>query len=227
MGPGDWVDMMLNRSPAIALDAGRVVLRPLRMADYPAWAEVRRQSREFLTPWEPTWPRNALSRSAFRVRVRRNNYEIRQDLGYSLVLFRRSDQALLGGVTLSNIRRGVAQAGTLGYWIGAPYARQGYMTEALYCLIGYAAQQLRLHRLEAACLPSNIPSQRLLAKCGFVEEGRADGYLRINGVWHDHLLFGLVLDSWRLRVAARHEQALRAPDAGKLIQPASAARHAN
>ncbi|MGF1625839.1 MAG: GNAT family N-acetyltransferase [Alphaproteobacteria bacterium] len=203
MGPVDLIDLALNRTPKIRLDAGSLYMRPLRMGDYTAWSELRRQSRDFLTPWEPTWPRNALSRSAFRTRVRRNTYEIRQDLGYSLVLIRRSDKVLLGGVTLSNIRRGVAQAGTLGYWIGQPYARQGHMTEALLCLIGYAAQTLRLHRLEAACLPSNVPSQRLLMKCGFVEEGRADGYLRINGVWHDHLLFGLVLDSWRLRLAAR------------------------
>src|SRR5690606_18180733 len=197
MSPLDLIELAFNRTPKIRIESENLILRPLRMTDYAAWSELRRQSRDFLTPWEPTWPRNALSRSAFRSRVRRNNYEIRQDLGYSLVLIRRSDKALLGGITLSNIRLGVAQTETLGYWIGQPYARQGYMTEALMAVIGYAAQQLRLHRLEAACLPTNVPSQRLLAKCGFVEEGRADGYLRINGVWHDHLLFGLVLDSWR------------------------------
>lgn len=207
MGPGDLVELALNRAPKLRLDAPDLYMRPLRVSDYHAWANLRRESREFLTPWEPTWPRNALARNAFRNRVRRNSYEIRQDLGYSLAIIRRSDDALLGGITLSNIRRGVAQAGTLGYWIGMPYARQGHMTAALQCLIGFAAQQLRLHRLEAACLPTNIPSQRLLMKCGFTEEGRADGYLRINGIWHDHLLFGLVLDGWRLRIAARKDQA--------------------
>jgi [ribosomal protein S5]-alanine N-acetyltransferase len=221
MGPLDLIDIALSRTPKIRLDSGNLTMRPLRIGDYTAWSELRRQSREFLTPWEPTWPRNALSRGAFRNRVRRNNYEIRQDLGYSLALVRRSDKALLGGITLSNIRRGVAQTGTLGYWIGQPYARQGYMSEALLTLIGYAAQQLRLHRLEAACLPSNVPSQRLLVKCGFVEEGRADGYLRINGVWHDHLLFGLVLDSWRLRLAARADAQLKTAEPP---QPATAAQ---
>lgn len=221
MGPLELVELALIRTPKMRLDSTSLVMRPLRMGDYAAWAELRRESRDFLTPWEPTWPRNALSRAAFRNRVRRNNYEIRQDMGYSLVLVRRSDRALLGGITLSNIRRGVAQTGTLGYWIGQPYARQGYMSEALLTVVGYAAQQLRLHRLEAACLPSNVPSQRLLAKCGFVEEGRADGYLRINGVWHDHLLFGLVLDSWRLRVAARADARTRAPQSP---QPATAAQ---
>jgi ribosomal-protein-alanine N-acetyltransferase len=220
MSPLDLIELAFNRTPKIRIESENLILRPLRMTDYAAWSELRRQSRDFLTPWEPTWPRNALSRSAFRSRVRRNNYEIRQDLGYSLVLIRRSDKALLGGITLSNIRRGVAQTGTLGYWIGQPYARQGYMTEALMAVIGYAAQQLRLHRLEAACLPTNVPSQRLLAKCGFVEEGRADGYLRINGVWHDHLLFGLVLDSWRLRIAARAE----APRDPARPSPATAAQ---
>lgn len=224
MGPVDIVEAVLNRPPKLRMDAGNVIMRPLQMADYPAWSELRRQSRDFLTPWEPTWPRNALTKSAFRIRVRRNNLEIRQDLGYSMALLRRSDNALLGGITLSNIRRGVAQAGTLGYWIGLPHAGQGFMTEALYCLIGYAAQQLRLHRLEAACLPSNVPSQRLLTKCGFVEEGRADGYLRINGVWHDHLLFGLVLDSWRLRVAARDVHHSAALSTAGNARPATAAR---
>lgn len=220
MTTADWLNLLLNRPPRISLDAGRVILRPLRSSDFAAWTELRRQSREFLIPWEPTWPRNALTRSAFRARVRRNNVEIRQDMGYSLVLIRRGDNALLGGVTLSNIRRGVAQAGTLGYWIGAVHARQGYMTEALHGLIGYAVQQLHLHRLEAACLPSNVPSQRLLAKCGFVEEGRADSYLRINGVWHDHLLFGLVLDGWRLRLTGVESAAARLPEPAAALRAA-------
>lgn len=213
MGPGDLLELALNRAPKLRIDAPDLYMRPLRVSDYKAWAELRRVSREFLTPWEPTWPRNALARGAFRNRVRRNSYEIRQDLGYSLAIIRRNDDALLGGITLSNIRRGVAQAGTLGYWIGQPFSRQGYMTTALQALVGFSAQHLRLHRLEAACLPTNIPSQRLLMKCGFTEEGRADSYLRINGVWHDHLLFGLVLDGWRLRLAAQEERAEAQPAA--------------
>jgi ribosomal-protein-alanine N-acetyltransferase len=118
--------------------------------------------------------------------------EWREDLGYSWLLFRRGDGALLGGVTLSNVRRGVAQSGSLGYWIGASHARRGYMTEALQLLLPYAFERLGLHRIEAACLPNNAASRGLLRKLGFVEEGYAREYLRINGSWQDHVLYGLL-----------------------------------
>ncbi len=206
----------MARPPRLVLDAGRVVLRPPVMSDYRQWADVRAKSRDFLTPWEPVWPRDALSRAAFRGRLRRNNQDMRADAGYGLLLMRRSDGQLLGGLTLSHIRRGVAQSGALGYWIGEPYARQGYMTDALTCMVNFCARQLHLHRLEAACLPTNVPSQRLLMKCGFRQEGRADAYLRINGHWHDHLLFGMVLDPQRVVSVP--------PAAASVTQPAPALR---
>lgn len=174
------------------LDGRRVFLRPPRDADWRAWAELRGLSRDFLAPWEPVWPADALSRAAFRRRVRLVGAEWREDLGYSWMIFRRGDGALLGGVTLSNVRRGVAQSGSLGYWIGQPHAQRGYMTEALEALLHYAFERVGLHRVEAACLPHNAASQALLCKLGFVEEGHARQYLRINGSWQDHVLYGLL-----------------------------------
>jgi len=180
----------------LRIESGRVFLRPLRQGDWRDWAALRETSREFLVPWEPTWPHDALSRSAFRRRVRAYDREWQQGTGYSLMVVRREDDALLGGVTLSNLRRGVAQCGSLGYWIGACYARQGYMTEGLGGMLTFCFENLALHRVEAACLPSNEASKGLLARMAFHEEGYARKYLRINGKWQDHILFALLREEW-------------------------------
>jgi ribosomal-protein-alanine N-acetyltransferase len=180
------------------IDAERVTLRTPQMSDYPAWAELRAASRDFLTPWEPLWAADELSRSSFRRRVRHYLRDLREDMGYALFIFSTADDALVGGLTLCNVRRGVTQACTLGYWIGATYARQGYMTAAVRAVIPFVFDSLELHRLEAACLPSNTASIKLLERTGFGHEGLARRYLRINGVWQDHLLYAL-LDSDRRR----------------------------
>src|SRR5450432_4179362 len=166
-----------------------VVLRVPQNADHAEWAALREASREFLTPWEPTWPSDDLTRGAFRRRLKRYADDQRSDLAYAFLIFRDDDNALVGGLTLANIRRGVAQAGSIGYWIGAPFARQGYMSAAVRALIPFCFRTLRLHRLEAACIPANTASVRLLEKTGFQREGYARSYLCIDGVWQDHLLF--------------------------------------
>jgi ribosomal-protein-alanine N-acetyltransferase len=181
--------------PTPAIGGEGVVLRTPQMTDYPEWAELREASRDFLTPWEPTWPTDDLTRSAFRRRIRRYSEDIRTDQGYAFLVFRKSDGVLVGGLTLANIRRGVAQAGSLGYWMGLPYVRQGYMTAAVNAIIPFALEKLRLHRLEAACIPTNAGSIRLLEKNGFVREGYAREYLCINGIWQDHLLFARLKDA--------------------------------
>jgi ribosomal-protein-alanine N-acetyltransferase len=171
-----------------------VVLRTPQMTDYNDWAALREGSREFLTPWEPTWPADDLSRGAFRRRIRRYVEDLRTDQGYAFLIIRGSDDAIVGGLTLANIRRGVAQAGSLGYWMGLPFIRHGYMTAAVRAVIPFAFNTLRLHRLEAACIPSNAGSIRLLENTGFVREGYAREYLCINGIWQDHLLYGRLKD---------------------------------
>lgn len=176
-----------DNAPAIA--GPGVVLRAPLASDYPAWASLRERSRAFLTPWEPTWPADDLTRAAFRRRIKRYAEDQRADLAYAFLIFRSGDNALVGGLTLANIRRGVAQAGSIGYWVGEPFARQGCMTAALRALIPFAFNTLRLHRLEAACIPSNTASIRLLEKTGFRREGYARQYLCINGAWQDHLLY--------------------------------------
>ena len=172
-----------------------VVLRTPQMTDYNDWAALRERSREFLIPWEPTWPADDLSRGAFRRRIRRYVEDLRTDQGYAFLIIRGSDDAIVGGLTLANIRRGVAQAGSLGYWMGLPFIRHGYMTAAVRAVIPFAFNTLRLHRLEAACIPSNAGSIRLLENTGFVREGYAREYLCINGIWQDHLLYGRLKDA--------------------------------
>jgi ribosomal-protein-alanine N-acetyltransferase len=173
--------------PAIVGDS--VVLRVPQMADYADWAALREASRDFLTPWEPTWPPDDLTRASYRRRIRRYAEDQRSDLAYPLFVFRKSDNVLVGGLTLANIRRGCAQAGNLGYWMGAGYSRQGYMTAAVRLVIPFAFETLRLHRVEAACIPANVASIRLLEKTGFRREGFAREYLCIDGAWQDHLLY--------------------------------------
>ena len=172
-----------------------VVLRTPQMTDYNDWAALRERSREFLTPWEPTWPADDLSRSAFRRRIRRYAEDLRTDQGYAFLIVSNADDAIVGGLTLANIRRGVAQAGSLGYWMGLPFVRRGYMTAAVRAVIPFSFNTLRLHRLEAACIPSNAGSIRLLENTGFVREGYAREYLCINGIWQVQLLYGRLKDS--------------------------------
>lgn len=170
-----------------------IVMRPPQMSDYADWAELRAMSREHLTPWEPLWPRDELTRSAYRRRLRHYQRELREDLGYALFLFDDGER-LLGGLTLSNVRRGVTQAASLGYWLGVPFTRRGVMSEAVRALVPFAHGPLRLHRIEAACLPGNLGSIRVLEKNGFEREGQARQYLKIAGQWQDHVLFGRVAD---------------------------------
>ena len=171
-----------------------VTLRLPQMAEFEEWAALRTASRDFLTPWEPSWPADDLTRAAFRRRLKRYAEDWRTDQSYAFFIFRKQDNLLLGGLTLANVRRGVAQAGSIGYWLGMPFARNGYMTAAVKGVLPFCFETLRLHRVEAACIPTNTASIRLLERCGFLREGYARQYLCINGVWQDHLLFARLKD---------------------------------
>lgn len=172
-------------------------LRPPVMGDYLYWGRLRDESREFLRPWEPIWPADDLTRAAFRRRLRRYSREWRDGRSLPLFLFSAETDQLLGGITLSNIRRGVSQAGTIGYWMGARFAGKGHMSAAVRLLLPYCFDTLGLHRIEAACLPCNGPSIHLLEKVGFQREGYARNYLLINGTWQDHILFACLQDDFQ------------------------------
>jgi [ribosomal protein S5]-alanine N-acetyltransferase len=172
--------------------AGRFLLRPPRSGDFPAWSRLRLQSRAFLEPWEPLWPPDELTIVSYKRRLRRYDREIEKDDAYPFFVFEAATGALLGGLTLSNIRRGVAQSASLGYWMGKGFAGQGIMTAAVDALTDAAFSRLHLRRIEAACLPENAASMRLLEKAGFRREGVAREYLCIAGEWRDHVLFALL-----------------------------------
>ena len=181
------------------IDTERMVLREPQLTDYRNWSALRDKSAEFLIPWEPQWAQDHLSRKGFTNRVYWAQRSTANGSAMPLFLIRREDDALLGAITLDNIRRGPAQAGTLGYWIGAPYARQGYMREAIAGLVHHAFHRLDLSRIEAACLPENNASRRLLEKCGFKYEGVAQSYLQINGRWRTHVLYAALRSDRRGR----------------------------
>jgi ribosomal-protein-alanine N-acetyltransferase len=180
---------MIGLARRVRIESERITLRLPQHADFRPWAALRESSRDFLTPWEPLWASDHLGRKAFTNRVYWANRATSQGTALPLMLIRREDGALLGAITLDNIRRGPSQAGTLGYWIGHPYARQGYMREAILSVVHHAFTVLDLSRIEAACLPENAASRGVLEKCGFKYEGVAQSYLQIAGRWRNHVLY--------------------------------------
>jgi ribosomal-protein-alanine N-acetyltransferase len=174
-----------------------VLLRTPVLSDYTQWTKLREESRAFLAPWEPIWPGDDLTKLAFRRRLRRYQREIRNGTGYPYFVFSSDGETLLGGLTLAQIQRGVTQSAVIGYWMGVRYAGKGLMTSGVRAVVGFSFETLHLNRLEAACLPRNTASIRLLEKVGFTREGYARKYLCIDGRWQDHVLYGLVRDDPR------------------------------
>jgi ribosomal-protein-alanine N-acetyltransferase len=163
-----------------------------RNSDYKNWYKLRSESRAFLEKWEPTWEPDALSEASFRARVIRSAQEYASGVAVPLLLFAREDDTLIGGLTIGHIRRGAAQSCMIGYWMGERFSGQGHMTAGLDLVKGYIFGQLALHRIEAACIPENVRSIRLLEKAGFQREGYMKEFLKIRGEWRDHLLYALI-----------------------------------
>lgn len=180
------------RPEALVCDIGDLRLRMPTRDDFAGWTDIRARSHAFLQPWEPIWPKDDLTRAAFNRRIARYSHEMREDIGYSFVLVKRESSEILGGLTLGNIRRRAAMSATLGYWMGAPHAGKGIMSRAVPALCRQAFGLIGLERIEAACLPENTSSIRVLEKAGFRREGFARGYLSIAGARRDHVLFALL-----------------------------------
>ena len=193
---------MLLRRRKIRIETERMTLRLPEHGDFRAWTGLRAESRAFLGPWEPVWSADHLSRKAFTNRIYWVQRAHAGGTALPLFLIRREDQALLGAVTVDNIRRGPSQAATIGYWIGAPFARQGYMSEALCAVIHHCFSVLDLSRIESACLPENVASRGVLEKCGYKYEGVAQSYLQINGRWRNHVLYASLRADRRGRTGA-------------------------
>jgi [ribosomal protein S5]-alanine N-acetyltransferase len=193
--------MMLTwfaRDETPVLMGPRVTLRAPRTGDYMAWRNLRRDSRDFLKPYEPRWSEADLSHRVYASRLKRGREEAKAGTDYSFFIFLRQEgrEVLVGGLTLSNVRRRAAQFVNLGYWMGREHAGKGLMTEAVGVIIPFVFDTLGLHRIHAAFLPDNAASRRVLEKNGFKEEGFAEKYLQIDGKWCDHVLFGLTRERY-------------------------------
>ena len=193
--------MLLGRRK-LRLETERLSLRPPIHSDFNDWTALRRASEDYLVPWEPAWAQDHLSRKSFTNRVYWAQRSVANGTAIPLFLFRRSDDVLLGAITLDNVRRGPAQAGTLGYWTGQAFARQGFMREAIGVVVHHAFTRLDLSRIEAACLPENKASRGLLESSGFKYEGVAQSYLQINGRWRTHVLYASLRSDRRGRTDA-------------------------
>lgn len=188
----------LSNDPTPTLAGPGFVLRPPKPKDYAQWRHVRYKSREFLKPFEPRWTERDLGKDVYFARLRHNKAQARE--GTEFTFFIMSDALepeVLGGITLSNVRRRVSLHANIGYWMSAEQAGKGVMSRAVGRLLPFVFDDLKLHRLHAACLPHNIASRRVLEKNGFEEEGFAKGYLKIDGAWRDHTLFGLTEEQYR------------------------------
>lgn len=186
-----------SRREAPVLEGKRIMLRMPRMSDHREWAALRRDSSEFLRPWEPRWAPDELERAAWRRRIHRYREELRHGSAIAFLIFARDDGMLIGGITLGNIRYGVSQSAHIGYWMGVHHAGMGYMQDAVRTVLDHAFGTLRLHRVEAACIPGNGRSIHVLEKVGFRREGLLHSYLRIDGSWQDHFLYALIVDNYR------------------------------
>lgn len=183
------------------LRGSRLIMRMPQMRDYDNWRRLRQDSREFLSPWEPLWTTDELTRKSYRTRLTRYVQEAQERSGFTFFLLNPADETIFGGLTVGQIRRGVAQSCTLGYWMGEAHAGQGLMREAVELLKPFVFEIEALHRIEAACLPSNKRSIRLLEKAGFRREGYLQKYLKIAGAWEDHYLYSLLAEDWTNRPA--------------------------
>ncbi|MCP5432403.1 MAG: GNAT family N-acetyltransferase [Alphaproteobacteria bacterium] len=185
---------LTTASDALVLQGEGVRLRPPAPRDYEAWVALRSESAASLQKYEPRWPADELTRFGFRRRLRSYQAEMKRGEGYAFLVFAGPEDVLVGGCNLSNVRRGSQLCATLGYWAGERHRNRGYITAAVKAISSFCFGTLGLHRVQAACLPDNEPSKSVLRKAGFREEGLARSYLKVDGNWRDHLLFGLVED---------------------------------
>ena len=182
--------------PDAHLSGARIYLRPPQERDWQQWARVRAANRDALQPFEPTWPDNCLTRDFFRRRIQRQHRDWHNDRAYAFLIFDKIGDELIGGININNVARGAAQYASLGYWLAEDRRGRGYMKEAGHLICEYAFDTLNLHRLNAACVPENTPSQHMLLKLGFTREGYAPKFLQINGWWRDHILYGLPVEDY-------------------------------
>ena len=181
------------------INTERCYLRLPNLNDFESWVNLRKKSEDFLSKWEPERDRNFYSMTLFRSRVKWAKKKFNEKKVIHAFIFRREDESLIGAVTLDNVRRGAAQSGSIGYWLGEPFQKKGYMFEAVQALVFYVFKNFDLSRLEAATLPENQASRSLLERVGFKYEGVSQSYLQISGRWRNHVMYALLRNDRRGR----------------------------
>jgi ribosomal-protein-alanine N-acetyltransferase len=176
----------------IQVEDKSLYLRQPMESDFKAWVKLREESKEFLKPWEPLWPEDDLTNMGFRRRLKAYAHQRQSGVGRTYFIFKKENNTLIGGISLTRITHGTTRSAMLGYWMGVQHAGQGNMKKAVLAITKFAFTNLKLKRLEAACVPGNDTSINLLKKCGFSEEGFAREYLEINGTREDHVLFAIL-----------------------------------
>jgi ribosomal-protein-alanine N-acetyltransferase len=193
---------MPRHSDLVELIGARVLLRTMGVSDWDAWSEVRRRCRDWLEVWEPRGepglPDPALDREAFRSRCAAWDRQRQFDSAYGFGLFLRNGR-FAGEVSLGSVQRGPFQMAYVGYWIDEAQGGHGYVPEGVVLIMRYAFEQLGLHRLEAAIVPTNARSRRVAEKVGLRDEGTALRFLQIQGVYEDHVRYGITIEEWRER----------------------------
>jgi [ribosomal protein S5]-alanine N-acetyltransferase len=176
----------------------RIDLRPLKASDWDGWHAVRTRSRDWLEPWEPLGdpgaPDPVTDAEAFRARCGAWERQRHFDAAYGYGIFLRSNAEFVGEVSLGSVQRGPFQSANIGYWIDEANAGLGLMPEAVALLIRHAFEELGLHRVEAAIVPRNARSRRVVDKLGLREEGTSDRFLQIRGVWEDHVRYAITAE---------------------------------
>jgi ribosomal-protein-alanine N-acetyltransferase len=188
-------------SSGLRLYGRRVLLRPLVPPDFESWKEVRQRNHDWLTVWEPQRsphaPDPTTDRDAFGSRCGQRDRDRQSGVGYAFGLF--VEQTLAGEINLNNVVRGALQTGTVGYWIDQAKAGQAYVAEGVVVVLRYAFEELGLHRVEICIVPRNHNSRRVMEKLAIRDEGTAERFLEINGVWEDHVRYGITVEEWQAR----------------------------
>lgn len=168
---------------------GKLTLRHPRWADFEAWSHLRRENKDWLSPWEPGWSDGNINRLTYRSQLSRFKKLVQNGQAYPFHVFYGSDEILVGACNLTHIERGSAQSAKLGYWIGEKFSRNGFARTSVKTVSNFGFEKLGLHRIEAAVQPDNIASIKVLESQSFQDEGTARGYLKINKQWQDHKVF--------------------------------------
>jgi len=186
---------MSGREQLIVARGPRVVLRRSCAGDLAAYCAVRADSAELHAPWITLGP--SRSDPEDRWGFRRWRSDLAENRRAPFLVTRKDDDAIVGGIALSEIVRGDFQSAYCGYWGSRAHAGQGYMTEGLALLCDHAFGPMGLHRIEANIQPQNERSIALVKRVGFRREGFSPRYLKINGSWCDHERWALLADEWR------------------------------